>query len=302
MDFGFKDFFGFAYSDDQKKVLELIKKSKTKKGDKVILMSAPSFIVDFNYDSFVPTMKGLGFDKVTELTFGAKIVNECYHNYIKANKTTQEKFIATVCPASVELIKNKYPYLKRFLLPFDSPMIVMAKVLKKNYPKSKIVFASPCFAKKIEAKNSKYKGKELIDAVITFAELKQIIAKEKPKKTNTSHKFDSFYNDYTKIYPLSGGLGKTLNKKKILTEKEMVSCDGFKKISRVFDKYLDKTFFDVLFCKGGCIGGNGVSSKLPIIIKKRKVLSYRNLAKREKMDKKEKNKEYFKGIDFSREF
>jgi len=302
MDFGFPDFFGFAYSEDQKNVLQLLKESKGKKGTKVILMSAPSFVVDFNYDSFVQQMKGLGFSEVTELTFGAKIVNQCYHKYIKENKTKQEKFIATVCPASVELIKNKYPYLKRFLLPFDSPMVAMSKVLKKNYPKSKIVFASPCSAKKIEAKNAKYKGKNLIDAVITFSELKQIVAKEKPKKVGSSHKFDSFYNDYTKIYPLSGGLGATLNKNGILTDKEIISCDGFKNISRVFDKHLNKTFFDVLFCNGGCIGGNGVSSKLPTILKKQKVLSYRNKSKKEKMDKKPGLNKYFKGIDFSREF
>ncbi len=302
MDFGFKDFFGFAYSTDQEKVLALLKESKSKKGSKVLLMTAPSFVVDFGYDSFVQKMKGLGFDKVTELTFGAKIVNQCYHNYIKDKKTKQEKFIATVCPASVELIKNKYPYLKRFLLPFDSPMVAMGKVMKKNYPHHKIIFASPCFAKKIEAKNAKYKGKELIDAVITFAELKQIVAKEKPKIIETSHKFDSFYNDFTKIYPLSGGLGETLNKKGILTKSEMISCDGLNKISKVFNKNLNKTFFDVLFCNGGCIGGNGIASKLPLLIKKRKVLSYRNKAKRETMDKNQGINKYFKGIDFSREF
>lgn len=302
MDFGFPDFFGFAYNEDQNKVLQLLKESKGIKPTKVILMSAPSFVIDFSYDSFVQKMKGLGFDKVTELTFGAKIVNQVYHEYIKKNKNTQEKFIATVCPASVELIKNKYPYLKSSLLPFDSPMVVMAKVLKKNYPKSKIVFASPCVAKKVEAKRTFYKNKPLIDAVITFSELKQIVAKERPKKLGTSHKFDSFYNDFTKIYPLSGGLGATLNKNGILTEKEMISCDGFKKISRVFDKHLNKTFFDVLFCEGGCIGGNGVSSKLPLLMKKQKVLTYRNKAKKETMDKNQGLNKYFKGIDFSREF
>jgi len=302
MDFGFPNFLGFAYNEDQKKVLGFLKESKKNKGTKVILMNAPSFVVDFNYDSFVQKMKRLGFDKVTELTFGAKIVNQCYHKYIKENKDIQEKFIASVCPASVELIKNKYPYLKRFLLPFDSPMIAMSKVLKKNYPKAKIVFASPCIAKKVEAKNAAYKGKKLIDAVITFAELKQIVAKERPKKVGVSHKFDSFYNDFTKIYPLSGGLGETLNKNGILIQSEMISCDGYKKISRVFDKNLNKTFFDVLFCDGGCIGGNGIASKLPILIKKNKVISYRNFAKKETMDKNQGINKYFKGIDFSRQF
>ncbi|MFA7133467.1 MAG: [Fe-Fe] hydrogenase large subunit C-terminal domain-containing protein [archaeon] len=302
MDFGLPNFFGFAYSEDQLLVLRLLKESKKRGASKVILMSAPSFVVDFDYKDFCPLMKGLGFDKVTELTFGAKIVNSCYRSYIKENKEKQEKFIASVCPSTVELVKNKYPYLKRFLLPFDSPMVAMSKVLKKNYPKHKIVFVSPCSAKKVEAKKSFYNGKQLIDAVITFSELKQILAKEKPKKLSVSHKFDSFYNDYTKIYPLSGGLGATLNKKGILSESEMVSCDGFNQIQRVFEKKLDKVFFDVLFCNGGCIGGNGISSKLPIVLRKQKVLSYRNFSKKENMDGNQGLSKYFRGINFSKKF
>jgi iron only hydrogenase large subunit-like protein len=302
MSFGLPNFFGFAYSEDQLLVLRLLKESKKRGGSKVILMSAPAFVVDFDYKDFCPLMKGLGFDKVTELTFGAKIVNTCYRKYIKENKDKQEKFIATVCPSSVELIKNRYPYLKRFLLPFDSPMVAMAKVLKKNYPKHKIVFTSPCSAKKIEAKKAFYKKKQLIDAVITFSELKQIIAKERPKKKKVCHKFDSFYNDYTKIYPLSGGLGATLNKKGILKESEVVSTDGHKRLSRIREKNLNKTFFDVLFCDGGCIGGNGVSSKLPIVLRKKRVLDYRNLSKRESMDGNHGLNKYFRGIDFSRKF
>jgi hypothetical protein len=149
MDFGLPGFFGFAYSQDQLKLLSLLKESKKKTGKKLVLMSAPSFVVDFDYKTFVSLMKELGFDKVTELTFGAKITNEQYHNYIKKNKSKQEKFISSVCPSSIEFIKNSFPEMKKFLLPFDSPMGAMSKVVKKMYPRHNIVFLSPCFAKKL---------------------------------------------------------------------------------------------------------------------------------------------------------
>ncbi|MCX6800906.1 MAG: hypothetical protein NTZ73_01845 [Candidatus Diapherotrites archaeon] len=285
----------FSYSTDQKKVLSLLNEKQ-----KVCLMAAPSFVVDFDYLSFVPLMKGLGFDRITELTFGAKIVNEHYHKYIKENKGKKgyEKFISSVCPTSVEMVKNRHPELKKFLLPFDSPVISMAKILHKEYPKHKIVFLAPCSAKKIEAKNGR-----LISAALTFREMKGIIEKEKPKKSGRSHLFDRFYNDYTKIYPLSGGLGKTLHSKDILKEGETVSRDGCADLLKLFETHSDKIFYDILFCKGGCIGGNGVASKLPLFLRKKKVLDYKKFADREKIPEKMVGlNRYTKGLSFETAF
>lgn len=310
------DFFG--YNEDQRRLLSLLAVAKKPKSKtKLVLMAAPSFVVDFDYKSFVPKMKGLGFDKVTELTFGAKIVNQQYHNYIQnhfsaylGNKKTkdgnfQDKFFSSVCPASVELVKNQFPKTKKFLLPFVSPMGAMAKIVRKNFPRHIIVFLSPCSAKKHEAKQyfeGKEKKKRLIAAVVTFSEMKQIIAKEKPKTKKVSHKFDSFYNDYTKIYPLSGGLAKTLHYNGILKKREMVSADGIVNLQKLFNSHPSKVFYDILFCKGGCIGGPGISSKAPIFVRKQRVIAYKNLSKKERMDKKPGIEKYSKGIDFSKEF
>jgi iron only hydrogenase large subunit-like protein len=284
------------YSNSQKKVLSILKKK-----EKVCLMVAPSFVVDFEYKSFVPLMKALGFDKVSELTFGAKIVNEHYHKYIKENKSKKgcEKFISSVCPLSVELVKNRCPELKKFLLPFDSPMVATAKILRKEYPKHKIVFLSPCSAKKVEAANS-----GLIDAALTFKEMKGILVKEKPgSKTSFSHLFDRFYNDYTKVYPLSGGLSKTLHSKDILKKEEIVSCDGCTDLLKLFSKHSDKIFYDILFCDGGCIGGNGVASSLSISARRRKVLDYKKIADKEKIPEKRIGlKKYTKDLNFEKAF
>ena len=282
-----------GYNEDQLKVLSLLASEH-----EVCLMAAPSFVVDFDYATFVPLMKGLGFDYTTELTFGAKIVNQEYHKYIHEHKDSQEKFICSVCPATVELIKSKYPEMKKYLLPFDSPMSAMAKVVDKNWPNQKNVFLAPCFAKKREAKEFP----DIIDATITFAELKDIVAKEKPTPLKGSHLFDRFYNDYTKIYPLSGGLSATLHSKDILSKEEMVSMDGAKNLSKIFDKHSDKKFYDLLFCNGGCIGGPGVAAKKPIFWKRKRVLNYRKNAKKEKIGKRKGLDKYTKGISFSKKF
>ncbi len=301
MDFGLPNFFGFAYSQDQLNLLSLLKESKQKNGKKLVLMSAPAFVVDFEHKTFIPLMKGLGFDKVTELTFGAKITNQQYHKYIKQNKSKQEKFISSVCPASVELIKNQFPEMKKYILPFDSPMCAMSKIVKKSYPNHTIVFLAPCSAKKIEAsKLLDKKGKKIIQAVVTFAEMKQIIAKEKTIPLNVSNEFDSFSNEYTKIYPLAGGLCGTMNTNGILDKKEMISCDGYLSIQRAFKRKSKKIFFDLLFCNGGCIGGPGVASKLPIFLRKQKVLNYTKSSSKKNLNGKAGLEKYTKGISFEK--
>jgi iron only hydrogenase large subunit-like protein len=277
---------------DQLNVLELLGHKED-----VCLMVAPSFVVDFNYKKFVPLMKGLGFDYVSEVTFGAKITNQNYHEYISKNKDKQKKFIASVCPMCVSIIKAKHNDLAPYLLPFDSPMVVMAKVLAKMFPANKLVFLAPCTAKKFEARRS-----GIIDGCITFKELKQILRVKKTKSLKGAHLFDRFYNDYTKIYPLAGGLAKTLHSKDILKKEEVISSDGINKITPMLAKHPNKKFYDILFCDGGCIGGNGIANSTPVFMRKYSVTSYRKFAKKEKIGSRKGLDKYTKNIDFSKEY
>jgi len=38
--------------------------------------------------------------------------------------------------------------------------------------------------------------------------------------------FDKFYNDYTKVYPLSGAVAQTMHAKDILKEDQILIVDG----------------------------------------------------------------------------
>jgi len=241
---------------------------------KYIAMLAPSFIVDFSYPSIISQLKELGFDKVVELTFGAKMINREYHKLLE---NSNKLVISSVCPGIVETIKDKFPSYKNNLILVDSPMRAMAKICRKTYPKHKVVFISPCNFKKIEAKNS-----GVVDFVIDYKELKELILKYKiqPNKKNVC--FDKFYNDYTKIYPLAGGLSKTAHLKGVVKKNEVRIIDGVGEVSKFLEKPDKKIkFLDVNFCIGGCIGGPCINSKENINVRKKRVLSYLKLSDKE---------------------
>lgn len=276
--------------------------------EKWVVMLAPSFIVDFKYPNIIQDLTNLGFDKVVEITFGAKLVNKEYHKILSKNKKGKNELkIASVCPGIQQLIKNKYKELEKNLIQIDSPMIAMAKICKKIYPKHKKLFISPCDFKKLEANSSKE-----IDYIIDFKELEILIKDFKNKypniKLKEKTKFDKFYNDYTKIYPLAGGLSKTAKFHHLLTKKEYIIIDGFKEVEKILKninqkKYKQLKFLDINFCKGGCIGGPCINSKSPLFIKKNKILKYRKQSLKENISKNKKGLlKKSEGISFKRKY
>jgi iron only hydrogenase large subunit-like protein len=245
---------------------------------KYVIMLAPSFIVDFSYPEIIGALKKLGFDKVVEVTYGAKMINREYHKILK--NTKDKLIISTTCPGIVETIKNNFPDYKKNLIKIDSPMTAMAKICKKTYPLHKIVFLSPCDFKKIEADICKQ-----IDYVLDFRELQKLFIQNKIKLGSFNGKkylFDKFYNDYTKIYPLAGGLSKTAQVKDVLQKDAHIDLDGISKVIKFLKKPDSKIkFLDCTFCIGGCIGGPKINSLAPIFIRKKRVLNYLKKAKQE---------------------
>lgn len=277
-----------------------LKNSKLKfplKG-KYLIMVAPSFIVDFSYPNIIYGLKKIGFDKVVEVTFGAKMVNREYHKKLKKTKSFG---ISSTCPGIVSIINNNYPSLKKNLISIDSPMIAMAKICRKHFPEHKIVFLSPCNFKKIEAQQSNY-----VDYVLDFSELHELFEKNKINRKILSFRkkilFDKFYNDYTKIYPLGGALAKTANIKNILKKNEFIAIDGVIEVKKFLDNPDKKIkFLDCLFCEGGCIGGPYTNKKISLEKKTRKVKNYLKKSKREDIPEDRKGLINFaKGISFSK--
>ncbi len=263
--------------------------------EKCIALVAPSFVTDFKYPSIVWRLKRLGFDKVVELTFGAKMVNKEYRKLLGKSKGL---VISSPCPGIVTTISNKFPKLKKKIAKIDSPVTAMAKICKKYFPKHKTIFLSPCDFKKVECENSKY-----IDDIIDYDQLKDLFIKYKIRKPffRKKIKFDKFYNDYTKIYPLSGGLAKTAHIKNILKKDEIKIIDGINEVIKFLENPDSKIkFLDCLFCEGGCIGGPHTNKKLSIRKKHNLVIKYLKKSKKENIPEDRKGLvDKAKGLRFS---
>ncbi|MCD4811745.1 hypothetical protein K8R14_04040 [bacterium] len=286
---------------DHLKVCEKILKSKKD----TVCMLAPSFVADYEYPDLIYRLRALGFDKVVELTFGAKMTNLTYYAILKED--IDRTWIASPCPTLVNLVRNKYPHLIKNLMPAHSPMGCMSFVCQKVYPKHKQVFIGPCLTKKIEAQEL-----GTIESALTYKELEQLFTKYKIPEKVTDRKylktFDKFYNDYTKIYPVSGGLSSTLHHNEILKKKDILVEEGLGNITKIFDDFKDGwykkyKFLDLLTCDGGCLGGIGMAGHFPVSQRKKRIYKYRDYARRYEKDLGRAGKKmHVKGIDFTRDF
>jgi len=282
--------------------MDLNEKIELIKNNEVVAMLAPTFAIDFKYPNIIGMLRHLGFKEVTELTFGARMVNWAYANYIKEHPD-QEFFISTPCPTVVAMVQTQYPELKKYLMPVVSPMVAMAKVQKKHNPNQKVVFISPCWSKEnVEAP----KYPDLIDAVITLQDLKQIFEKEgiKEEDFTEDYYFDSFIREYTKIYPVSGGLASTSHIQSLFKEGEILITDGVENMKKAFEEIKAGTskyrFLDLLNCDGGCIGGPAINNKdFPTEKKKEIIFEYTHRSSEEKMGEHQGKIEDADGLDLS---
>jgi len=254
------------------------------KDKKYLCLLAPSFVSEFDYPNIVYRLRMLGFEKVLELTFGAKMVNLTYYSVLKDSLDKGEKktWISSPCPTLVNQIRLKYPHLVENLIPVHSPMGSMGLICKKFYPGYTVVFVGPCLTKKLEATEL-----GTIDEVLTFKELEQLFVEsdipEVVEESKYCVSFDKFYNDYTKIYPVSGGLSSTLNYRNLLKKRDILVKEGSEDLMKIFDGFKDGMykkykFLDLLTCKGGCINGPGMIGDRSVKERTKRVMRYRNYA------------------------
>lgn len=240
-------------------------------------MVAPSFPVDFTESQLVYSLKTLGFDKVVDLSLSIATVNKMYESYLEKNP--KELVIAANCPATVSLVKTQFKELEKYVAPVMSPMVCMSKICQREFPGFLNVFIGPCLAKKEEAK----KYPESIALALTYKEISEVFKVKSidyKSHQDSSEVFEDFHDDLLEIFPASGGVKATIYEGG-LTHKQVTVCDGPKQLINLFSQLkegkIDKEirFLDVLFCKGGCIGGPGIKNKTTLNAYRRRLLEYR---------------------------
>lgn len=273
---------------------------------KVIALVAPSFAAEFydfkDHKTLVGIIKSFGFSHVTEVSFGADLVARYYKEQLNLDMPA----ISSDCPAIVAYIERYEPELTNKLATVVSPMIAMARVVRKKYGNdAKLVFIGPCLAKKAESSE--------IDAALTFRELREMMenARTNPSKI-IPVEFDPPLGGRGAIFPLSHGLLNTMEvNEDILSENVLVAGGkaNFQDALREFAQGNLEGHHLHLLCCEGCILGPGMTpypNTSPTgmrFAKKARIIDYAN-RKMAVLDKEDwmANLQEYASLDFSRTF
>ncbi|MCK9302398.1 MAG: [Fe-Fe] hydrogenase large subunit C-terminal domain-containing protein [Bacteroidales bacterium] len=221
---------------------------------RVIASVAPSCISSFgiqNFYSLKIALGKLGFSDAEETALGANAVVIEYKKLLESGQF--KNFITSACPAVCKMIQMYYPKALKYLSPVDSPMVAHAKIIKKENPNAKIVFIGPCIAKKREAFES-----ELIDGVLTFEDLKEMLADRNidiHDKTYTQIDSQHYFANLAKSFPVTEGIIKSFDY--LPKGYEYMAVDGADRCVEVLDNIdsLSGVFLELNTCSHSCING-----------------------------------------------
>jgi nitrogen-specific signal transduction histidine kinase/iron only hydrogenase large subunit-like protein len=225
--------------------------------NKTAAILAPSFPAEFydipDYRILIGMIRSAGFDYVAEVSFGADIVADRYQKLLDGNKNF---YITSDCPSIVKYVKYYHPSLVNHLAPVVSPMVAMARVMRKKYGGfTRVVFIGPCVAKKSESSE--------VDDAITFTELREIFETKGicPESALLSE-FDSPVGGRGAIFPVTRGLLQTANINDDTITGNIIAAEGrldFQEALKEFEAGSIRNQHMELLCCEGCIMGPGLS-------------------------------------------
>ena len=232
----------------------------------VVACVAPSFPAEFTeipYRQLMGMIRALGFAGVHEVSFGADLVARRYGQLLA--EKTDHRFVATSCPAIVGYVERYYPEMVSALAPIVSPMIAMARAVRRlSTEDPEIVFIGPCTAKKAEADSPGLADE--ISAVLTFPELRRMFSRAgiDPADVEPSD-FDPPHGAVGGVFPIGRGMLQTAGIQEDLMTGEVVATEGrshtFEAIREFCAGDLGSRLLEALCCEG-CIMGAGNGQRL----------------------------------------
>ncbi|HSB71358.1 MAG TPA: [Fe-Fe] hydrogenase large subunit C-terminal domain-containing protein [Candidatus Methylomirabilis sp.] len=239
---------------------------------------APSFPAEFSEVDprvLVGMLRALGFGLVTEVAFGADLVAQGYRNLVK--RTNGWRFIATTCPAIVSYVEKYHPALVEGLAPIVSPMVAMARALRRIHGDGlKVVFIGPCIAKQAEASSPEV-GAE-VDVAMTFGGLRTLFA-ERGITASSVHAsdFDPPHPGAGALFPVGRGMLQAAEIREDLLTGDVVAAEGrreFVEVIKAFEAgHLTAKLLEVLCCDG-CIMGPGMTVQSSLFTRRASVSQY----------------------------
>ena len=275
---------------DKGQIFQLI--HSIKRGDKVIAAVAPAFIGQFGPnltpDKLKAAMRELGIADVGEVAVGADLCSiEEAKDFLDKVPEKQPFMATSCCPSWSVMAKKLFPEFAPYISMALTPMVLTARMIKKQNPGCKVVFVGPCAAKKLEASRKSIRSD--VDFVLTFEEIMGM--------------FDAKEVDFTKLVPqegdellsatgggrgfaVTGGVAQAvvdvIHREHPEMEVPVEYGDGLRECRKMLamakagkrNGYL----LEGMACPGGCVAGAGVNTLRPIVRSQQEVQKYKAAA------------------------
>ena len=241
-----------------------------KENHNVVAIVAPAIAGQFGADASLDKLREafikIGFSDMVEVAMAADVlsIKEALEFNHHVKKEGDFMITSCCCPMWVAALRKVYDKLVPDLSPSVSPMIAMARILKKLNPEVKVVFIGPCIAKKAEAKELDLVND--VDFVLTFQEVKLIFEAFDihPSELQGVPSVD-YASTGGRLYAHTGGVSEAVwdiidqlypEKRKLFTSKQVDGMKDCKELLNELEKgNLHASFIEGMGCKGGCVGG-----------------------------------------------
>ncbi len=240
-----------------------------KQGDEVIAAVAPAFVGQFGNgvtpEQVIAAIKELGFSDVVEVAIGADLCTiEEAEDFLDKVPEKQPFMATSCCPAWSVMAKREFPQFKDYISMALTPMVLTARMIKKEHPNAKVVFIGPCAAKKLEA--SRRSVRSDVDFVLTFEELMGMFAAKGIDLPQLVA--EETFNEGTaagREFAVSGGVAKAvknlIEKKHPGTQVKVQAAEGLKNCRTMLMMAkagrLNGYLLEGMACPGGCVAGAG---------------------------------------------
>lgn len=276
----------FGAIADKSQIFQLI--HSINRGDRVIAIVAPAFVNQFGPEltpeKVKPAMKMLGFDDVVEVAIGADLCTiEEAHDFMEKVPEKQSFMATSCCPSWSVMAKKLFPTLAPYISMALTPMVLTARLMKKEHKNCRVAFIGPCAAKKLEASRRTIRSD--VDFVLTFEELMGMF---QAKGINFAEvEPGEPFTDSTAAgrgFAVGGGVAQAVADciKQIDPDREVKvqSAQGLHDCKRMLmlakaGKY-DGYLLEGMGCPGGCVAGAGTLQ--PIAKASASVKQYMNKA------------------------
>lgn len=274
----------FGAISDKGQIFQLI--TSMKQGDDVYAAVAPAFVGQFGPkvtpEKLKDAMRQLGFKDVIEVAVGADLCTiEEAEDFLDKVPEKQPFMATSCCPAWSVMAKKLFPDFKPYISMALTPMVLTARLIKKEHPNCKVVFIGPCAAKKLEASRKSIRSD--VDFVLTFEEIMGMFeAKDIHLDALTVEEPFTDATSAGRGFAVSGGVASAvvdcIHKKhperevKVHAEESLQKCKKMLQEAKTgkYDGYL----LEGMACPGGCVAGAGTLQ--PILRSTSAVNKYKN--------------------------